>query len=95
MDAQSGGRRTVSLPRQDLKVKVDAEVHEAFSAIAEYEGLQLNQLLERLIMSFCLREQHRQKVLGPKIARLRISGNLGDYQGILPLALPADESTTR
>ena len=85
----------MSLPRKDIRAKLDPDMYEAFAQIASLEGLQLCDLLERELVAFIARRVHDARLLAAGTTRLRITGNFREFQGVLPLTPPPDESNTR
>jgi len=71
----------MSLPRQDVRLKLDAEVHEALKVIAEADGADLCEWVEMVVVREVTKRIHRASVIYEGTKRLRISGRVGDSLG--------------
>lgn len=71
----------MSLERKDLRLKLDAEDHQALALCAEAEAQELAEWAERVLVRAVRRRLHAAMVLAEKARRLGISGS----------AFPADD----
>jgi len=57
----------VSLPKKDVKVYLDPDVHAAFNAISDLERMTMQDLAEKVIRKFVQRRVHEANVLAEKL----------------------------
>ena len=72
----------MSLPRQDVRLKLDADVHEALKVIAEADKSDLCEWVESVVVAEVTRRIHKASFIHEGTKRLRISGNGGDLRGV-------------
>jgi hypothetical protein len=63
----------VSLKRKDLRLYLDAEIHEALNVLADVERMELQELAEQIIRAEVVRRVHAAMVIAGKAGRLGIS----------------------
>lgn len=63
----------MSLDRKDLRLYLDAEVHEALAVLADIERVELRELAEKIIHDRVLKEIRAANVIAERTARLGIS----------------------
>jgi hypothetical protein len=68
----------------DVAVKVDPNIHEAFSAIAKIQGTGIGELAERLIKEFVAADCHQFNLRLRSNAYRRISENIEESPGSAP-----------
>jgi hypothetical protein len=73
----------MSLERQDIRAKVDADVHEALVAICDAKGVTLGEFIEALLVPEIKRLVHEATVISDKLRRIPASGNSRDSQGVV------------
>lgn len=64
----------MSLERQDVRAKLDPDVHEALTAICDAKGVTVGEFVESLLVPEIRRLVHEANVISE---RLRISGTSG------------------
>lgn len=63
----------MSLERKDVRLYLDAEIHEALTVLADVERVELKEFAEALIRAEVLRRVHEASVIAAKTARLGLS----------------------
>lgn len=71
----------MSLERQDLRIKMDADDHAMVALLAEADELSMAELCERVLVRWARRRVHAAMVIANKAQRLGIAGK----------AIPGDE----
>lgn len=71
----------MSQPRKEVVVKLDADMHEAFTTIALLEGIDFGKLAERLIKDFVTEDHRKYNLRQRSNAYRRISENLDESAG--------------
>lgn len=64
----------MSLERQDVRAKLDPDMHEALTAICDAKGLTVGEFVENLLVPEIKRLVHEASVI---TERLRVSGGTG------------------
>lgn len=64
----------MSLERQDLRLKLNAEHHSMLSLLAEAEGIGLAELAERILVPELVHRVHAAMVIAAKAQRLGLTG---------------------
>lgn len=68
-------------PRKGVVVKLDHDMHDAFTNIALLEGIDFGKLAERLIQEFVLEDHRKFNLRQRSNAYRRISENFSEKQG--------------
>jgi hypothetical protein len=71
----------MSLPRQDVRFKLDAVAHAQLKAICEQDGTDINDFMEALLLPVINKRVHDAIELANKFQRLGISGNARESSG--------------
>lgn len=71
----------MSLERQDLRIKMDADDHAMLALLAESDELSMAEMAERILVRVVRRRVHAAMVIASKAERLGIAGK----------SLPADD----
>lgn len=64
----------MSLERQDIRAKLDADVHEALLAICDAKGLTVGEFVERLLVPEITRLVHEANVIAARLQRTPAPG---------------------
>ena len=70
----------MSLPRKDVRVKLDFDMHEAMVICAELDGIGLERWCEKTVCDAVRRRVHAANVLAKRSKELKISGIGGDHE---------------
>lgn len=65
----------MSLERKDVRFKLDHDVHAALAVIADADGMDIGELVERWVKAECARRVHAATLIHNGCARLGITGN--------------------
>jgi hypothetical protein len=68
----------MSLPRKDVRAKLDENIHAAMSAICEQAGIEHGEFIEALVIREVSKRFHDAIQLARAAERLGIAGNLGE-----------------
>lgn len=71
----------MTLPRVDVRFKLDPDFHVAAKAVCEAEGLDLGEFVERIVVEEVRRRVHAASVITRLTARLGISGSGREQPG--------------
>lgn len=69
----------MSLERKDIRLKVDADVHQALLAICEADGLDISEFVESLIVPIVVKRVHRAHHIA---SRVPVLGKIRSKPGI-------------
>lgn len=69
------------LDRKDVRAKLRPDVHAAMAVVADADGLDHGEWIERLIEREVRRRVHEATVIAAAAARLGIAGNSGESRG--------------
>lgn len=72
----------MSLERKDLRTKLDPDYHRALAGVAEADGMEIGEWVERLVVRELDRIAHEARLKAEATAHLGKSGNLRDYPGM-------------
>lgn len=72
----------MSLERKDVRFKIDPELHQALTVLAECAGLDIGVLVEQVVVGEVRRRVHEASVIAERTARLGISGSGRDLPGV-------------
>lgn len=72
----------MSLERKDVRFKMDADLHNALTVLAECAGLDIGVLAEQVVVAEVRRRVHEASVIAERTARLGISGKSRDLPGV-------------
>jgi hypothetical protein len=64
----------MALPRKDLRIKLDAEMHQALAIIASCDGEDISHLAEQVVCDFIRQRVHDATVLAERLTRLGTTG---------------------
>lgn len=65
----------MSLERQDVRAKLDPDMHEALIAICDAKGVTLGEFIEALLVPEIRRLVHEANVIADKLRRTPAAGN--------------------
>lgn len=68
----------MSLPRKDIRFKVDFDMHTAIAVIAARDGMQMAEFVEAEVIRAVRRRVHDATVIASQTAHLKISGIGGE-----------------
>ena len=68
----------MTLPRKDVRLKLDADMHEALTIVCEIDGSNIDRWVERIVCEAVRRRVHSANVLAKRAESLRISGKSGE-----------------
>ena len=68
----------MSLPRKDVRLKLDADMHEALTIVCEIDNSNIDRWVERVVCDAIRRRVHSANVLAKRAESLRISGKAGE-----------------
>jgi hypothetical protein len=71
----------MSLERQDVRAKLDADVHEALVAICDAKGVTLGEFVEALLVPEIKRLVHEATVISDKLRSISGAGNNRESSG--------------
>jgi hypothetical protein len=71
----------MSLDRKDVRFKVDHDTHAALAAIAEADGVDIAELVERWVSAEVTRRVHAATLIHDRVARLGKAGTRRDSTG--------------
>lgn len=72
----------MSLPRKDIRLKVDADVHQALTVLCDFDGLDIAAFIEREIVRIVHERVHAATIIAQRTSGLGISAHDRDSQGI-------------
>ena len=72
----------MSLERKDVRAKLDPDMHTALAVLCEIDQLDIGEFVERELVAVIRARVHAATVIAERTARLGISGNLRESQGI-------------
>lgn len=64
----------MSLPRKDIRAKLDPDMHEALVAVCERERCEIAEFVEFVLVEVLKRELHASSLLSPIADRLKKAG---------------------
>lgn len=67
----------MSLPRKDVRLKLDADMHEALTIVCELDGSNLDKWVERVVCKAVRDRVHAANMLAKRVERLSLYGNGG------------------
>lgn len=67
----------MSLERKDVRAKLDPDMHEALSILADHDRLDIGEFVELALIQVIQQRFHDASVLHEKIKHLGITGNPG------------------
>ena len=65
----------MSEPRKDIRAKLDPDMHTALSVLADVEGIDMGEFIEREIVRVIRDRCHAASVIAERLHGLGISGN--------------------
>lgn len=68
----------MSLERKDVRFKLDPEQHAALAVLADVEGCEIAELVERMVWKEVMRRVHEATVIATRTSSLGISGKTRD-----------------
>lgn len=72
----------MALERKDVRFKLEADTHVALSAIAEADGLDLGELVERWVTAETVRRVHAATLIHERVARWGKTGISREHAGV-------------
>lgn len=72
----------MSLERKDVRFKMDAEMHQALTVLAECAGLDIGVLVEQVVGNEVVRRVHEASVIAERTGRLGITGIGRELPGV-------------
>lgn len=71
----------MTLERQDVRGKIDADLHEALLAICEAKGITQAEFIESLVVPEIKRLIHEATVIADRVRHIPAAGNNRVFQG--------------
>ena len=71
----------MSLERKDVRFKLDPEQHQALTVLADVDGVDLGEWVERIVWKEIARRVHEATVIATRTGRLGISGKNREKPG--------------
>jgi hypothetical protein len=72
----------LSIERKDVRGKLHPDIHAQLTAIAEIDGRDMGEIVEELVCKYVKARVHDATLLADRIARLGITGNNRESQGV-------------
>lgn len=72
----------MSLERKDVRFKLDPDLHQALTVLAECAGCDIGVLVEQVVVGEVRRRVHEASVIAERTARLGFSGSGRDLPGV-------------
>jgi hypothetical protein len=71
----------MALERKDVRFKMDAEMHQALTVLAECAQVDIGEFVELVVQREVIRRVHEASVIAERTSRLGINGNLRESPG--------------